>query len=57
VIATGVKAGDKVVTSGFAQLTDGAAITVSSPGGVPQAENSGEKKKRGEGKRKRSEKQ
>jgi multidrug efflux system membrane fusion protein len=57
VIATGVKAGDKVVTSGFAQLTDGTAIAISSPDGTPQAENSGEKKKRGEGKRKRSEKQ
>jgi multidrug efflux system membrane fusion protein len=57
VIATGVKAGDKVVTSGFAQLTDGTAIAISSPDGTPQAEISGEKKKRGEGKRKRSEKQ
>lgn len=56
VIGTGIQAGDKVVTSGFAQLTDGAAITVSSRDGVPQAETTGEKK-RGEGKRKRSEKQ
>jgi multidrug efflux system membrane fusion protein len=58
VIATGLAAGDKVVTSGFAQLTDGAEIAISSPDSTPQnAETSEEKKKRGEGKRKRSEKQ
>jgi multidrug efflux system membrane fusion protein len=58
VIASGLTAGDKVVTSGFAQLTDGSEIAISTPGSAPQnAETSGEKKKRGEGKRKRSEKQ
>jgi multidrug efflux system membrane fusion protein len=58
VIATGLAAGDKVVTSGFAQLTDGAEIAISTPGSTPQnADSSGEKKKRGEGKRKRSENQ
>jgi len=54
VIATGLAAGDKVVTSGFAQLTDGAEIAISTP---QNADTSGEKKKRGEGKRKRSENQ
>jgi multidrug efflux system membrane fusion protein len=59
VIASGVAAGDKVVISGFAQLTDGSAITVASPESVPaqNGEAPDEKKKRGEGKRKRSEKQ
>jgi multidrug efflux system membrane fusion protein len=59
VIGSGINPGDKVVTSGFAQLTDGAAITVSSPGSAPQnaEQEPGEKKKRGEGKRKRPEKQ
>ena len=56
-IATGLAAGDKVVTTGFAQLTDGAAITISTPGSTPQNADTGEKKKRGEGKRKRSEQQ
>jgi multidrug efflux system membrane fusion protein len=60
VIATGITAGEKVVTSGFAQLTDGSEIRIGSAAGEP-AQNGNdaapEKKKRGEGKRKRSEKQ
>ncbi len=58
VIATGVNTGDKVVTSGFAQLTDGSAITIgNASAAAPENTDTGEKKKRGEGKRKRSEKQ
>jgi multidrug efflux system membrane fusion protein len=58
VIATGVTTGDKVVTSGFAQLTDGSAITIGGASAyAPENTDTGEKKKRGEGKRKRSEKQ
>jgi multidrug efflux system membrane fusion protein len=56
VIASGVASGDQVVISGFAQLTDNAKIIVSSPNGETPAEGTPEKK-RGEGKRKRSEKQ
>ncbi len=48
VIASGVSTGEQVVTSGFAQLTDGAAITISSAAGAPQENGeTGEKKKRG----------
>lgn len=58
VIASGVTAGDRVVTSGFAQLTDGAKITIGNANGeAPATEGAPEKKKRGEDKRKRSEKQ
>ena len=35
VVASGVKAGDKVVTTGFARLTDGAQVTIG--GGAPGA--------------------
>jgi membrane fusion protein, multidrug efflux system len=56
VIASGVAAGDQVVISGFAQLTDDAKITIGSANGeTPAAEGAPEKKKRGDGKRKRSE--
>ncbi len=58
VIASGAATGDRVVISGFAQLTDGAKITIGSASGEPlAAEATPEKKKRGEGKHKRSEKQ
>jgi membrane fusion protein, multidrug efflux system len=60
VVAKGLADGDKVVTSGFSQLTDGSKITVTTrDGSVPENEKEGapEKKKRGEGKRKRSEQQ
>jgi multidrug efflux system membrane fusion protein len=58
VIASGVAAGDQVVISGFAQLTDDAKITIGSANGeTPAADAAPEKKKRGEGKRKRSENQ
>lgn len=57
VIAKGISAGDQVVTSGFAQLTDGTAIAVSTTTGAPQnsAADTVEKKKRGEGRHKRQE--
>jgi multidrug efflux system membrane fusion protein len=57
VIASGIDAGEQIVTSGFVQLTDGAAITISTTSGAPQDNTNAGEKKRGEGKRKRSEKQ
>lgn len=48
VIASGVAAGEQIVTSGFAQLTDGTAIAISTTTGAPQNNaDTGEKKKRG----------
>jgi membrane fusion protein, multidrug efflux system len=35
VVGSGVQAGEKVVTTGFARLTDGAAVTVSAPSDTP----------------------
>lgn len=57
VVASGIDAGEKIVTSGFVQLTDGAAITISTASGAPHDNASAGERKRGEGKRKRSEKQ
>jgi len=59
VIETGLASGERVVTSGFAQLTDGSSIAISNPNAsaAPQgADRQGETKSRGEGKRKRQEK-
>jgi multidrug efflux system membrane fusion protein len=57
VVASGIDAGEKIVTSGFVQLTDGAAITIGTASGAPQDNANAGERKRGEGKRKRSEKQ